>query len=100
MAPQWIGGCGDCFGPLASVSDVMQPESDQLLAESVPTEGEISLSRAAPCRVVPRPPPRERYMEVSAIRECGDRGAILDTLLECYGSDPAVRTRLRPHATP
>ena len=39
-------------------------------------------------------------MEVSAIRECGDRGADRKVLLERYGSDPAVRTRLRPHATP
>ena len=98
--PQWIGGYGDCFGPDASFGDVMQHASGRLTAVSVPTEVAIYLARAAACRAVPRPPPRERYMEVPAIRECGDRGADLKILLERYGSDTAVRARLRPHATP
>jgi hypothetical protein len=71
--PLWLDGLGDCFGPHDSFDDLRQAANDRLLAASMPREEAAEAARAEACRLTRRPPPRERYMEVAALRSCPDR---------------------------
>jgi len=68
--PVWIDGLGDCFGRHDSFDDLRRAAHDRLLAASVPGEEAAESARAEACARAGRPPPRERYMEVAALRYC------------------------------
>ena len=97
-APQWLAGFDDCFGPHDSFSNVLERESRRLVDESMPQEVATFLGVLEACRVTARPPPSEGYVEVAALRQCGDPAARLEALLQGYGSDPRVRRRLEAAA--
>jgi hypothetical protein len=71
--PMWLDGLGDCFGPHDSFDDLRHAAHGRLLAASVPSELAAEAARAEACSLARRPPPRERYMEVAALRSCADR---------------------------
>jgi hypothetical protein len=70
--PVWLEGLGDCFGPHDSFDDRRQAAYERLTAASMPREQAADAARAEACGLTRRPPTRERYMEVAALRSCPD----------------------------